>query len=178
MQTSGGCRDLEFLALTLSRVSYSSCTVTVLGTTFHETFCRSPFTVLTTRREKQRGTCRLRSGCQCFWERAVCLHRAIQRHKTSVTKKLTDLDCNPTGCCWASPFLLQPQETSAQQLFQACCRSGRNTALNKAGGQEIHHISEVRRPALEGEQLFYPPVQGLSFLQALAQAGLQVEMRG
>lgn len=64
------------------------------------------------------------------------------------------------------PHSLQPQETSAQQLSQACCRSRRDTPLNKAGGQEIHHISEARRPALEGQQLIHPPDQGLSFLQA------------
>lgn len=54
MQTSGGCRDVEFFALTLSWVSYSSCTLSVVGTTFHETFCMSPFTVLTTRDVKSR----------------------------------------------------------------------------------------------------------------------------
>ena len=53
-----------------------------------------------------------------------------------------------------------------------------NAPLNKAGGQEIYQVSEARRPALEGEQLVHLPDEGLSFLQALAQAGLQVEMMG
>lgn len=56
---------------------------------------------------------------------------------------------------------MQPQETSAQQLLQACCRRRMNTSLNKAGGQEIYQVSEARRPALEGEDLVFPPDQGL-----------------
>jgi len=38
----------------------------------------------------------------------------------------------------------------------------------------MYQISEARRPALEGQWLVFPPAQGLSFLQALTQAGLQV----
>lgn len=50
--------------------------------------------------------------------------------------------------------------------------------MNKTGWQEIYQVSEARRPALEGEQLVFPPDQGLSFLQALTQAGLWVGMVG
>lgn len=125
---------------------------------------------------RQRGTCRPCSGCRHFWERAVCPHRAIQGHLSSVAKKLL-VGTAILQAAGEHSCSLQPQETSTQQLFQACCRSGRDISLNKAG-QEIYHVSEARKPALEGEQLTYPPDQSLSFLQALAPAGLWVEMRG
>lgn len=116
---------------------------------------RCPFTAPSTRGvESREAHADLAVAINAFGKGLCAYTRQSKDIRTSVAKKFTDLNCNPADFWW-DPHSLQPQKTNAQQLFQACCRSGRNTPLNKAGGQEIHHTSEARRPALEGEQLIY-----------------------